>query len=1103
MVAGVLTTLNSLSASAEGQISAQDLTNKTLLNAIKTCYTDKYMKSEIDAKDYYSFKSLFTKDGTKDGVINVPTMVGNTLNDSNISCEEVFFGYRQGKSSNSITGLFSAYGKASAAEDLWKLGFKDEKGENPNGIQEGCFGFVYTRPDPNSGSSIKSQTNQLCFQVSGDPGQETIELLNDNPATDRGGADGPVTLYYNSMDQQIYISTPQEVDANIIYKWQVPTRDNWATAKQDFQEYVEGNMPFWINSGTQENLGYHLDSMTSTELGETTYFDKYVKEGDNGLAGALRALRYINSNGGTVWKSIEFTNEDIYSLYLQYYNNTASKYTAVYTGDCYATEEEAESQSAYYIQNSDKKWCTVYGVDQVTEEFNLVSNKRNKLLSGYKFSDVIKYLAIFSKLVDVGAVAPEIQDPTTGGENGGATGGDTTGDTVSDVGSCFTNASSLGWIICPVAQIVGHTVQGVYSNIRDNFLQIDSSYISTESGTYEGWNTFRNFANIFFAIILIIIILSQVTGIGVSNYGIKKTLPTLIIVAVLVNLSFFLCQILVDISNITGYWLEDFLKNLTVSGGEGADEFGLGDLVGGLTSTLLTGSGTVLGATIAVKTWEIWLLPFVLALLVSLIGVLFFYILLAARQAIIIILIVISPLAFICYALPNTKKLFDRWWKIFSALLILYPICGALMGGGIFASRLLIKTDTNSFFFKLVAVLLQVVPFFFIPTLLRSAFSALGALGMRVSNFGRNLGQRINRGISNSQGFRDLNRRLGMNNALRSYNRISSGRGTGNRLSRGLHRLGFDRAGNAVDAYNRRRSAQYMDAYRKGRLEDIKADVGSYPLTEREESALRDQIQMEQLEGLAKAYESDYRNSGRADDEPGMILEHASALATLRANPNDREAQARIMGIHNILKNSDPGRTGMQNNLYAAALDMQKRNQTSDEGVRFASSHMLRNEGAMYKAKNKGFHSFLVDAAQNGIKFNRAEFADGPDGVNNSYYDGTKISSWSGPALAAADEGALDRLLTSAEVMNTASDAYAQLSNMDKQQADADRTFLDQGTRDALTNPNIELQPKIRQKINSIRTRAGLEPIAVIGQTEVDVPHGRGKRKGKKGRRRQ
>ena len=66
--------------------------------------------------------------------------------------------------------------------------------------------------------------------------------------------------------------------------------------------------------------------------------------------------------------------------------------------------------------------------------------------------------------------------------------------------------------------------------------------------------------NAVFAVIFLWVIFSQISNVGVSNYGIKKILPRLIIGALLVNLSFYLCQIAVDLSNILGFSLKEALE---------------------------------------------------------------------------------------------------------------------------------------------------------------------------------------------------------------------------------------------------------------------------------------------------------------------------------------------------------------------------------------------------------------------------------------------------------------------------------------------------------------------------------------------------------------
>lgn len=75
---------------------------------------------------------------------------------------------------------------------------------------------------------------------------------------------------------------------------------------------------------------------------------------------------------------------------------------------------------------------------------------------------------------------------------------------------------------------------------------------------------------------------------------------------------------------------------------------------------------------------------------------------------------------------------------MFTGLLLVYPICGLLMGGGQFASTLLLLTAHNNddvgTFFTIVAMLVAVVPFFMIPSILRNSMVAMGNLGVKISH---------------------------------------------------------------------------------------------------------------------------------------------------------------------------------------------------------------------------------------------------------------------------------------------------------------------------------------------------------------------------------
>lgn len=351
-------------------------------------------------------------------------------------------------------------------------------------------------------------------------------------------------------------------------------------------------------------------------------------------------------------------------------------------------------------------------------------------------------------------------------------------------------AGALGWIVCPILEWMGSTSQWLYSEFLEPSLRIEPGLFNQSEGAYIAWGTFRDIANIIFVVILLAVIFSQLTGFGIDNYGIKKILPKLIVVAVLVNLSFIICEICVDVSNILGNGFQDLFDaiptseaSLVIDGGSGESMSGssqqltisANDPANNQTATVNPTSGdssgvaptlisvAIFGVLAGAAFLAIIANPAILlSLLVSALGVIiaifFLFILLAARQAGVIILTVISPVAFICYALPNTKSLFDKWFKLGEGLLLVYPIAGLLVGGGNFVSRLLLSSGfaANGFVTALIAMIIGIIPIFFIPTVLKSAFAALGNIGARISGLGAQMRGVATGRIRNSDAYKGL-----------------------------------------------------------------------------------------------------------------------------------------------------------------------------------------------------------------------------------------------------------------------------------------------------------------------------------------------------------
>jgi hypothetical protein len=273
--------------------------------------------------------------------------------------------------------------------------------------------------------------------------------------------------------------------------------------------------------------------------------------------------------------------------------------------------------------------------------------------------------------------------------------------TTEDATETGTNCAieKIGWILCPVIEGSAKLADFAFRFLANNFLAIEAELLSSQdpnTGTFAAWGEARNLANILFVIAFVIIVYSQITGSGLNNYGIKRMLPRLILAAIAVNVSYYICQALADISNILGYNIMQMLQAT-------ADRIGprvMGpDVAAGPNLSTTSGGGIV--ATIALAALPlagiIWLLLPVLGSIVLFIVVtcVTIILILLLRKAFIVLLVVISPLAFVMYLLPNTEKYFSKWLDMFWKLLLVFPIVSLLMGGGQLASTIILVAGSQ------------------------------------------------------------------------------------------------------------------------------------------------------------------------------------------------------------------------------------------------------------------------------------------------------------------------------------------------------------------------------------------------------------------------
>lgn len=291
--------------------------------------------------------------------------------------------------------------------------------------------------------------------------------------------------------------------------------------------------------------------------------------------------------------------------------------------------------------------------------------------------------------------------------------------------------SSIGWIICPVSRFIAGGMDKIYDWIS-GFLRVKPISTSTDTGLYQAWQIVLGLANACFIVAFLVIIYSQITSLGINNYEIKKMIPKLIIAAVLVNASFYVCAIAVDISNILGDSVQNAFVEVRNSLPDPAPQIQWS----GLTETILSGgavAGGLGGAFLAVANYPALIGLLFPVLAIGALSILVALVVLAARQALIIVLIVVAPLAFVAYLLPNTEKLFEKWRGLFMTMLLVFPMFALLFGGSQLASAIIIQS-TDQLHIVILALFVQVAPLALTPFLVKFSGSLLGRLAGMVNN---------------------------------------------------------------------------------------------------------------------------------------------------------------------------------------------------------------------------------------------------------------------------------------------------------------------------------------------------------------------------------
>jgi hypothetical protein len=169
-----------------------------------------------------------------------------------------------------------------------------------------------------------------------------------------------------------------------------------------------------------------------------------------------------------------------------------------------------------------------------------------------------------------------------------------------------------------------------------------------------GWPIVRDIANM--GIVMALVVIGLATALRLEEYQARKTLPRLILVALLINFTPVILGFIVDATNILMYFFLDGLMGIDA----------VTRVFASIHSVVISDLGNFnffnpyQQQSFFFKIVAIWIF-YILAAIIFLVYAFLFII----RRIAIWMLVILSPLAFVAWILPGTRGLWSMWWKQF------------------------------------------------------------------------------------------------------------------------------------------------------------------------------------------------------------------------------------------------------------------------------------------------------------------------------------------------------------------------------------------------------------------------------------------------------
>lgn len=307
-----------------------------------------------------------------------------------------------------------------------------------------------------------------------------------------------------------------------------------------------------------------------------------------------------------------------------------------------------------------------------------------------------------------------------------STGPPTTNPISGNDGCNVPTTEGLRWIECPVISSLQFATTGV-NGLMSSLLEVSPAEFFN-SGTQNVFNIFRNIAVAFLVIAGLVMVVSQAADLEFfAAHTVRKTLPRIVIAAILISLSWPLLQFVIGFFNDMGAWTGKIILSVADALPGGNNGFDAGNFAANIGDSLILGLVAAGGVVFLGAAGIILLLVSFLLL-----GVVVVFVLMA-RQIVIFICFVTAPVGFAFYAipLPGTEKIGRFWKDTFVTALVMFPLIEGFLAAGAALAFIIMSIKSGNYFYHIMAVIVYLAPYFAVPL----AFRIAGGLVGRIAEF--------------------------------------------------------------------------------------------------------------------------------------------------------------------------------------------------------------------------------------------------------------------------------------------------------------------------------------------------------------------------------